>query len=72
MKEKIKLVLFIIGIITSVVISVYAATVVTAGEVSYTSNSQSTVDGALNNLYTKTNSLANRVGTATLRQVLLI
>lgn len=60
MKEKIKLVIiFIAGIIISTVISVYAATVIAASEVSYTSNSNTIVQTGLDNLYTKANTMAN-------------
>ena len=48
------LVAFIIGILVSGV-SVYAATVIGAAEVSYTNNSQTNVSGALDTLYTRSN-----------------
>ena len=55
LKKNIKL---IIGIIIGAVVSggtVYAATVLAASQVSYTKNSQSTVDGALDTLFTRAN-----------------
>ena len=54
-KNNIKL---IIGIIIGTVISgtaVYAATTISSSNVTYTSNSQSTVQGALDTLYTRAN-----------------
>ena len=45
---------FVIGILISCV-SVYAATIIGAGEVSYTNNSQTSVQSALDQLYTRAN-----------------
>ena len=70
MKEKIKLVIvFILGIMISVVISVYAATVIGAGEVSYTPGkvSASNVQDAINGVYTSANTLASNVTSLTTR-----
>ena len=58
-KKNVKLV---IGIIIGAVVSggtVYAATVLAASQVSYTKNSQSTVDGALDTLFTRANTWIN-------------
>ena len=44
---------FVLGICVSIVITVYAATTYAANQVSYTNNGQSTVAGALDNLYDK-------------------
>ena len=58
-KNNIKL---IIGIIIGTVISgtaVYAATTIASSNVTYTSNSQSTVQGALDTLYTRANKWVN-------------
>ena len=67
MKEKIKLVIvFVLGIMISVVISVYAATVIGASEVSYTDNKgigASNVQDAINGVYSSANTLASRVST---------
>ena len=49
---------FIIGFIFGIIVSsgiVYAATYISSTYVTYTSNSQSTVEGALDDLYTKSN-----------------
>ena len=77
MKEKIKLVIvFIIGILISVVISVYAATVIGAGEVSFngtTSNikyngtTAANVSDAINGVYDNANTLATNVTNLTTR-----
>ena len=53
-KKRIKIItIFIVGMIITGVISAYAATVISAGEVSYTSNGQTTLQGAIDDLYTK-------------------
>ena len=47
---------FILGLIIGIILSggiVYAATTIASSYVTYTGNSQSTVEGALNDLYTK-------------------
>ena len=48
---------FVLGAILFTVIGVVAATSISSAQVKYTGNSQSTVEGALNNLYTKANAL---------------
>ena len=67
--------MFIIGIMISVVISVYAATVISAGEVSFngsTSNikyngtTAANVEDAINGVYSSANTIASKVGSATL------
>ena len=53
-EKKIKQIfILVIGIVISGVISAYAATVINSSEVSYTSNGQSTVQGAIDDLYSK-------------------
>ena len=75
MKDKIKLVIvFLLGIMISVVISVYAATVIGASEVSFnggTSNikyngtTAANVSDAINGVYTSANTLASNLSTHT-------
>ena len=50
---------FVLGICVSIALAVYAATSISSAQVTYTGNSQSTVQGALDNLYTKANTWIN-------------
>ena len=51
----------VIGFAIAISLAVYAATQIASTQVTYTGNSQSTVEGALNDLYTKASACSNKV-----------
>ena len=59
MKKRIKEIIIVVGMIITGVISAYAATVINPSEVSYTSNGQTTLQGAIDDLYILSNTWIN-------------
>ena len=55
-------IIFVIGMCAAIVVTVYAATY-SSSDVGYTNNGQTTVEGALDNLYTKANTLNSQLTT---------
>ena len=53
MKNRIKEIIIVVEMIITGVISANAATVINSSEVSYTSNGQTTLQGAIDDLYKK-------------------
>lgn len=54
-------IVFVVSGIIFTIVGVYAATTFSSAQVTYTANSQTTVEGALNDLYTKANNMVPMV-----------